>query len=140
MLARPRSDREVVAMGRAVLRRRHGLPLALAGSLATMLMVPALGASKTGTTSVRCTGSAKSCTATVALAGGGKSRRILKIQLSDTNLKLTKVTSSPKSVARGQTFQLTGGKYQLGGSVYVVTLTNNLHPPKGARVKLTFAS
>jgi len=127
-------------MGRTV-SRRAAVPLVVAGSVAGMLLAPAaLGAAKTPTISVKCTGSGTSCTATVALAGGGKSRRILRILLSDTDLKLAKVTASPKSVARGQTFQLTGGKYQLGGSLYVVTLTNNLHPPKGARVKLTFSS
>jgi hypothetical protein len=87
------------------------------------------------TRQIKCKGGSSSCKAVVSLAGGA-SRVKLVIALSDTNLKLKGVVAKPKSVKGA--YQLTGGKYSLGGSVYTVTLNAVQSIPKGATLTLTF--
>ena len=88
------------------------------------------------TVSLRCKGGANSCKAVVSLAGGA-SREKLKIALSDTDLKLKSVAARPASI-RGA-YELSGGRYTLGGSLYTVTLNAVQAIPRGATLTLTFA-
>ena len=90
-----------------------------------------------GTRTVRCRGTARSCTASVSLAGGASNRRIV-IKLTDTNLRLTSVAAVPKRSSSA--YLLTGGHFALGGSEYIVTLNAVKANPKGAHVNLRFAS
>ena len=86
---------------------------------------------------MRCHGGAHACEATVSIAGGASKRKLV-IELSDTNLRLTSVTASPKSSQRAYT--LRHGQYALGGSEYVVTLDALKSNPKGAHLILKFAA
>ena len=92
---------------------------------------------RSGTQTVRCHGGAHSCEATVSIAGGASNRKLV-IGLSDTNLRLTSVTATPKSSQRAYT--LSHGHYALGGSEYVVTLDALKSNPKGAHLVVKFAS
>jgi hypothetical protein len=89
------------------------------------------------TRQIKCRGGSNSCKAVVSLAGGA-SRVKLVIALSDTNLKLKSVVAKPKSVKGA--YELSGGKYSLGGSVYTVTLNAVQSIPKGSTLTLTFAA
>lgn len=89
------------------------------------------------TRQIKCKGGSSSCKAVVSLAGGA-SRVKLVIALSDTNLKLKSVVAKPKSVKGA--YQLSGGRYSLGGSVYTVTLNAVQSIPKGSTLTLTFAA
>lgn len=104
----------------------------LAGAFAT----PGLAQAAGRTVSLRCKGGANSCKAVVSLAGGA-SREKLKIALTDTDLKLKSVVARPASI-RGA-YELTGGRYTLGGSLYTVTLNAVQAIPRGATLTLTFA-
>ncbi len=86
---------------------------------------------------MRCRGGARACQANVSIAGGASNRKLV-IKLTDTNLRLTSVTASPKG-SRGA-YVLTGGHYALGGSEYVVTLNAVRSNHKGARLTLRFVS
>ena len=114
----------------------------LAGAIATAgAATPALGQSASAqaagkAVSVKCRGGASSCKAVVSLAGGA-SRETLKIALTDTNLKLMRVVAKPSSVKGA--YQLYGGKYSLGGSLYTVKLNAVQSIPKGSTLTLTFA-
>jgi len=116
----------------------------LAGALATGAATPALGlsaqaATKTAagkTVSVKCRGGPSSCKAVVSLAGGA-SRETLKVALTDTDLKLARVVPKPKSIKGA--YQLYGGKYSLGGSLYTVMLNAVQAIPRGSTLTLTFA-
>jgi hypothetical protein len=107
----------------------------LAGAFATPAL--ALSGHATGrTVSLRCKGGASSCKTVVSLAGGA-SREKLKIALTDTDLKLKSVVARPRSI-RGA-YELSRGRYSLGGSLYTVTLNAVQAIPRGATLTLTFA-
>ena len=95
---------------------------------------PARAAGKTK--SIVCKGAANSCKAVVSVAGGA-SREKLKIALTDTDLKLTSVVAKPKTIKGA--YQLYGGRYSLGGSLYTVMLNAVQATPKGSTLTLTFA-
>jgi hypothetical protein len=110
----------------------------LAGGAAIAPGIASPAASAAGKTRhIKCKGGPNSCKAVVSLAGGA-SRVKLVIALSDTNLKLKSVVAKPKSVKGA--YQLSGGKYSLGGSVYTVTLNAVQSIPKGSTLTLTFAA
>jgi hypothetical protein len=114
------------------------LAMLVAGALA--LAAPGLafsGRAAGRTVSPKCKGGANSCKAVVSLAGGA-SREKLKIALTDTDLKLKSVVARPASI-RGA-YQLSGGRYSLGGSLYTVTLNAVQAIPRGATLTLTFAA
>jgi hypothetical protein len=126
------------ARPRSIARRStRGLALALAACsvLLGAIAVDAAGAAGK-VRSIACRGGSSSCSATVGLAGGASNVK-LKIALSDTNLKLAKVTVKPSSV-RGA-YNLSKGTYSLGGSLYTVTLNAVRAIPKGATLTLKFA-
>ena len=54
------------------------------------------------------------------------------------DLKLKRVAARPASI-RGA-YELTGGRYTLGGSLYTVTLNAVQSTPKGATLTLTFVA
>lgn len=131
----------VRAHTRAVAVLRIGV-LATAALITASLAAPGLGAAATGraagkTRSLTCKGGASSCRAVVSVAGGA-SREKLRITLSDTDLKLTSVVAKPKTIKGA--YQLYGGKYSLGGSLYTVMLNAVRAIPKGATLTLSFAA
>ncbi len=96
--------------------------------------VAATAAAKT--VSVTCKGNAVACKAVVSVAGGASNRK-LRIALSDTDLKLSGVVAKPSSI-RGA-YELSGGSYSLGGSLYTVTLNAVQAIPRGATLTFNFA-
>ncbi len=88
------------------------------------------------TRSLVCRGGANSCRAVVSIARGA-SRERLRIALSDTDLKLTSVVAKPKTIKGA--YQLYGGKYSLGGSLYTVMLNAVQAIPRGATLTFSFA-
>ena len=135
--------------GRTLGRPAGRLKVAAAATLIGVLaggaaMAPGIASASTSgpaasaagkTRQIKCKGGSSSCKAVVSLAGGA-SRVKLVIALSDTNLKLDGIVAKPKSVKGA--YQLTGGKYSLGGSVYTVTLNAVQSIPKGSTLTLTF--
>lgn len=90
---------------------------------------------KSRSQTITCKGSARSCRATVPLAGGAINRE-LAIRLTDTNLRLRSITATPRKSRSA--YLLTGGHYRLGGSEYVITLNAVRSNPKGSHLTLTF--
>jgi hypothetical protein len=118
--------------GRAGAPRRLAAAVLAAGVLAA---IAAPGASaKTAT--IKCRGGSSSCSATIGLAGGASNKK-LRIELTDTNLKLVGRSVKPKEVKGA--YSLSKGSYSLGGSVYNVTLNAVQSIPKGATLTLKFA-
>jgi hypothetical protein len=124
-------------LGSLARRSTRVFTLALASCAMLLCTLMADGASAAGKVrSITCRGGSSSCSATVGLAGGASNVK-LKIALSDTDLKLAKVTVKPSSV-RGA-YELSKGSYSLGGSLYTVTLNAVQSIPKGAALTLKFA-
>jgi hypothetical protein len=90
---------------------------------------------KRGTRVVRCRGGARSCRATVSLAGGARNRRIV-IRLSDTDFLLKSVKAPPRRAHAA--YGLTGGHFAEGGSEYVVTLNAARSSPPKSHLTLIF--
>lgn len=105
--------------------------LALAASCAAC--APALAATRT----VTCRGTDRSCVATVSLAGGASNVRLV-VELSGTDLRLTGRSVTP-AIARGA-YSITGARFRLGGSEWVATLNAVGSLPRGARLRLAFAT
>jgi hypothetical protein len=126
------------ALPRSIARRStRGLALALTSCAVLLSAFTAGAAGAAGKVrSITCRGGSSSCTATVGLAGGASNVK-LKIALSDTDLKLVKVTVKPSSV-RGA-YELSKRSYSQGGSLYTVTLNAVQSIPKGATLTLKFA-
>jgi hypothetical protein len=90
---------------------------------------------KSRSQTITCKGSARSCRATVPLAGGASNRKLV-IRLTDTNLRLRSITAVPRRSRSA--YLLTGGHYRLRGSEYVITLNAVRSNPKGSHLTLTF--
>jgi hypothetical protein len=91
---------------------------------------------KRGNQVVRCRGSARSCRATINLAGGAHNRKIV-IRLTDTDLSLRSIKAPPKR--RHAAYSLTTGHFTRGGSEYVVILNAARSSPPGSHLVLNFA-
>jgi len=117
---------------RAGASRRLAAAVLAAGALAALA---ATGASAK-TVTIKCRGGSSSCSATIGLAGGASNKK-LRIELTDTNLKLVGRSVKPKEVKGA--YSLSKGSYSLGGSVYNVTLNAVQSIPKGATLTLRFA-
>ena len=88
-----------------------------------------------GTRTIRCQGSATSCTAIVPLTGAASNRKLI-VELTNTHLRLVSETAIPRS-ADG-TYRLTNGHSSRGGSQYIVTLSAIKSNPKGSHLLLKF--
>jgi hypothetical protein len=113
--------------------RRLAAAVLAAGALAAITATGA--AAKTVT--IKCRGGSSSCSATIGLAGGASNKK-LKIELSDTNLKLVGISAKPSEVKGA--YSLSKGSFSLGGSVYNVTLNAVQSIGKGATLTLRFSS
>ena len=91
---------------------------------------------KRGNQIVRCRGSARSCRATINLAGGAHNRKIV-IRLTDTNLRLRSIKAPPRR--EHAAYSLTTGHFTHGGSEYVVILNAARSSPPGSHLILNFA-
>jgi hypothetical protein len=112
------------------------LSLTVAGCLlAAAAAAPA--ASAAGKQTVTCKGSGDRCVATISLAGGASNERVV-IRLTDTDLKLVSVKPSSRSLR--QAYDLSHGRFRLGGSEYVVTLSAVQSIGPRGKLRLTFAA
>ncbi|HTZ64881.1 MAG TPA: hypothetical protein VMB51_12325 [Solirubrobacteraceae bacterium] len=137
--ADPRAPARVRARGIApvTIAAAVAVALSMASLAAPGLAGAAPGRAAGRTRSLVCKGGASSCRAVVSVAGGA-SREKLRIALSDTDLKLTGVVAKPKTIKGA--YQLYGGKYSLGGSLYTVMLNAVRAIPKGATLTFSFAA
>ena len=90
---------------------------------------------KGGKRVVKCRGTARSCRATISLAGGARDRKIV-IRLTDTDLLLRSIKGPPKRAHAA--YGLTEGHFTDGGSEYVVTLNAARSSAPGSHLTLTF--
>jgi hypothetical protein len=109
-----------------------GVVAAVAISLASVAT-----SSAAGTRAVRCVGTGDYCAATVSIAHGAVNRRVT-VNLTDTDVKLAKVTVRPPA-SKGA-FEISRASYRLGGSQYRFTLNAVRGNPRGARIVLIFAA
>lgn len=110
-------------------------PLAViaAGALAAPTAAQAAG-----TETAVCKGSEARCTATFSL-GGGASNKTLKVELPGTSsLRLIGVNSTPAYTAGA--FDIDGGGYSLGGSLFTLKLNAVKSLPKNAKLILEFGT
>jgi hypothetical protein len=108
----------------------------VAAAVAMSLTLAAPGAAA-GARAVRCVGTADYCGATVSIAHGARNR-VVTVNLTDTDLKLAKVTVRPPA-SKGA-FDITKGSYRDGGSQYRFTLNAVRGNPSGARIVLIFGA
>ena len=115
--------------------KRVLLCVCLSGACAAFSLAPgsAVGASKS--TTVRCRGSERECSATVSLAGGA-SNRLVRIELPGTSWRSPSVRVSPTS-SRGA-YSISRARFALGGSEYRFTLNAVRSNQRGSRLTLTF--
>lgn len=131
-LSAARPEGRFRSSARAGVSRRLAATVLAAGALAA---ITATGADAK-TVTIKCRGGSSSCSATIGLAGGASNKK-LRIELTDTNLKLVGRSVKPKEVKGA--YSLSKGSYSLGGSVYNVTLNAVQSIPKGATLTLKFA-
>jgi hypothetical protein len=86
---------------------------------------------------VRCVGTGDFCGAAVSLVGGA-SNRVVTVNLTDTDLKLARVSVIPAASRRA--FSISKASYRLGGSQYRFTLNAVRANRRGARIILIFAA
>jgi hypothetical protein len=103
------------------------------GFLAAALTPGAIAASRT--TTVRCRGTERSCSASVSLAGGA-SNRLVTIELPGTSWRSPTIRVTPASSR--DAYSITRGRFALGGSVYRFTLNAVRANPRGSHLTLTF--
>jgi hypothetical protein len=115
--------------------RRLASAAVVIGTAGVLLSVATAGAARTQ--NVRCVGTADFCGASVSIAGGA-SNRVVNVRLTDTNLRLVRVSVIPAASRRG--VSITKASYRLGGSQYRFTLNAVRAIPRGARIVLIFAA
>jgi hypothetical protein len=115
--------------------KRILLSMCLSGACVVFALAPgsATGASKT--TTVKCRGSERVCSANVSLAGGA-SNRLVRIELPGTSWRSPSVRVTPTSL-RGA-YSISRARFALGGSEYRFTLNAVRSNPRGSRLTLTF--
>ena len=102
----------------------------LCGACLAAALAPGVTAAS-GSTSVRCRGTERSCTASVSLAGGA-SNRLVTIELPGTSWRSPSVGVTPAS-SRGA-YSISKARFALGGSVYRFTLNAVRANPRGSRL------
>ena len=114
------------------------LPLAALTSVATVgAAAPANAeahAVRQPTSTVRCTGSATSCVATVSLAGGASNERVV-IQLPDAGMRLK--SARPNSTNLDGSYLISDQSSSAGGHKYAFTLSA-AEAPRGSALKFRF--
>jgi hypothetical protein len=101
------------------------------------VLLTAATASAGRTQTVRCVGNANFCGATVSI-GGVATTRVVNVRLTDTDLKLARVSVIPAASRRA--FSISKASYRLGGSQYRFTLNAVRANRRGARIILIFAA
>jgi hypothetical protein len=115
--------------------KRVLLSAGLSGACLAALLAPANVPAASKSTTVRCRGSERACSAAVSLAGGASNKLVL-IQLPGTSWRAPSVSVSPAS-SRGA-YSLSQRRFTLGGSEYRFVLNAVKSNPRGARLTLTF--
>jgi hypothetical protein len=115
--------------------KRVLLCVCLSGVCAASALAPGSAAGAGKTTTVRCRGSERVCTATVSLAGGA-SNKLVRIELPGTSWRTPSVSVTPAS-SRGA-YSISRARFALGGSEYRFTLNAVRGNPRGSHLSLTF--
>lgn len=126
-------------------RNKFGTAVLMAAlPLAALTSVAASGAAapasaeahavRQSTTTVRCTGTATSCTATVSLAGGASNKRVV-IQLPEAGMRLK--SARPTSANLDGSYLISDQSSYAGGHRYAFTLSA-AEAPRGSALKLRF--
>jgi hypothetical protein len=105
------------------------------GTAGALLTAPTASAGRTQT--IRCVGNANFCGATVSIAGVATTR-VVNVRLTDTDLKLVRVSVIPAASRRG--VNITKPSYRLGGSQYRFTVNTARANRLGARIILIFSA
>lgn len=101
--------------------------------LAALTGVAAVGATAPATT-VRCTGTATSCTATVSLAGGASNERVV-IQLPQAGMRVKSLR--PTSADLDGSYLISDQSSYAGGHKYAFTMSA-AEAPRGSALKVRF--
>jgi hypothetical protein len=114
------------------------LPLAALTSVAAVGAVAPANAEahavRQSTTTVRCTGTATSCTATVSLAGGASNERVM-IQLPEAGMRVKSVR--PTSADLDGSYLISNQSSTAGGHTYAFTMSA-AEAPRGSALKVRF--
>jgi hypothetical protein len=105
-----------------------------AGCLAAAF-APSSAMAASRSTTVRCRGTERMCSASVSLAGGA-SNKLVRIQLPGTSWRAPTMRVTPRS-SRGA-YSVTRAGFVSGGSEYRFTLSAVRGNPRGARLTFTF--
>jgi hypothetical protein len=105
-----------------------------AGCLAAAL-APSSAVAASRTTTVKCRGTERVCSAVVSLAGGA-SNKLVSIELPGTSWRTPSVRVTPAS-SRGA-YSITRARFASGGSEYRFTLSAVRGNPRGSRLTFTF--
>jgi hypothetical protein len=119
------------------IRKRTMLAVGAAAAAAVPAALIAAPAGAAGSQTVKCVGTADFCGATVSIAGGASNKQVT-INLTDTDFARVGVRVIPAN-SKGA-FNISNGKFRLGGSQYRFTLNAVKGNPKGARIILLFAA
>jgi hypothetical protein len=113
--------------------KRVLLSVCLSGAYVAFALAPvsATGAS----TTVRCRGTERACSATVSLAGGA-SNKLVTIELPGTSWRPPSVSVTPAS-SRGA-YSISRARFVSGGSDYRFTLSAVRGNPRGSHLTLKF--
>jgi hypothetical protein len=106
----------------------------IAGCL-TSVLAPGSAVAASRTTTVRCRGTERVCSAVVSLAGGASNKPV-RIELPGTRWRTPRVEVTPAS-SRGA-YSITGARFATGGSEYRFTLNAVRGNPRGSRLTFIF--
>jgi hypothetical protein len=115
--------------------KRVLLSVCLSAACVAFALAPvgATGASKT--TTVKCRGTERACSATVSLSGGASNKPVT-IELPGTSWRAPSVSVSPAS-SRGA-YSISRARFASGGSEYRFTLNAVRGNPRGSHLTLKF--
>jgi hypothetical protein len=115
--------------------RRAFLFACLSAACLTAALAPGGAVAASRTTTVRCRGSQRVCSAVVSLAGGA-SNKLVRIELPGTRWRTPRVQVAPTR-SRGS-YSITGAGFVSGGSEYRFTLNAARGNPRGSRLVFIF--
>lgn len=116
-------------------RRSILAPLAIAAVGAAAL--PAAASAAKNTQTVVCKGGEARCTAAIGL-GGGASNKTIRVELPGTDLRFIGLDATPAWIDGA--FEIDGGGFSLGGSLFTLKLNAVESLPKSAKLFLTFGT
>jgi hypothetical protein len=115
--------------------KRAFLFACLSGACLAAALAPSSAVAASRTTTVKCRGNERVCSAAVSLAGGA-SNKLVRIELPGTSWRAPRVSVTPAS-SRGA-YSITGARFASGGSEYRFTLNAARGNPRRSYVWFAF--